>query len=252
VETPSPESAPEPDPQEERRAGLARVGSWPVVIAALLVTQVLGAFLAVPLLALFPGGLGRGLLSSPYALFLLVLVGDLGFVGIVWLLLMRPGLSSLQDMGLRGHGALPAALRGLLWGALFILASGAVQLLLTLVGVTSDQASQFPLQESGTAGRVAIWVAGVVLAPVAEEIFFRGYVFRAMSARKGYARGLVYSSVLFGLMHFDLAAFLPLAVGAMLLAVSYRRTGSLWTPIVAHALNNAFAFAVLTFFAGGR
>jgi membrane protease YdiL (CAAX protease family) len=89
-----------------------------------------------------------------------------------------------------------------------------------------------------------------VLAPLAEEIFFRGYVFRAMSARKGYARGLVYSSMLFGLVHFNLAAFLPLTVGAVLLAVSYRRSGSLWTPIVAHALNNAFAFTLLTFFPG--
>ena len=252
METPAPEPAPELDPQELRRQGLARVGSWPVVVAAVLVTQVLGAVLAVPLLALFPGGLSQGVLSSPYALFLLVLIGDLGFAGIVWLLLVRPGLSSLQDMGLVGRGALPAALRGLLWGMLFILASGAIQLLLTLFGVTSDQASQFPLQQSGTVGRLAIWVAGVVLAPIAEEIFFRGYVFRAMSARKGYARGLVYSSALFGLLHFNLAAFLPLAVGAMLLALSYRRTGSLWTPIVAHALNNAFAFAALTFFSGGR
>lgn len=227
------------------------MGSWPVVVAAVLVTQVLGVVLAVPLLALFSVGQGRGVLSSPYALFMLVLIGDLGLVGIVWLLLVKPGLSSPRDMGLVGRGALPAALRGLLWGVLFILVSGAAQLLLTLLGVTSDQASQFPLQESGTAGRVAIWVAGVVLAPVAEEIFFRGYVFRAMSARKGYARGLVYSSVVFGLVHFNLAAFLPLASGGVLLAVSYRRAGSLWTPIVAHSLNNAFAFTVLTFFAGG-
>lgn len=227
------------------------MGSWPVVIAAVLFTQVLGAVLAVPLLALFSVGQGQGVLSSPYALFILVLIGDLGLVGIVWLLLVKPALSSPRDMGLVGRDALPAALRGLLWGVLFILVSGAVQLLLTLLGVASDQASQFPLQGSGTAGRVAIWVAGVVLAPVAEEIFFRGYVLRAMSARKGYARGLVYSSVVFGLVHFNLAAFLPLALGGMLLAVSYRRTGSLWTPIVAHSLNNAFAFAVLTFFAGG-
>jgi membrane protease YdiL (CAAX protease family) len=90
-----------------------------------------------------------------------------------------------------------------------------------------------------------------VLAPVAEEIFFRGYIFRAMSARKGLARGLAYSSVLFGLVHLNMAAFLPLAVGAVVLALGFRRTGSLWTPIVAHALNNAFAFALLTFTAGG-
>jgi membrane protease YdiL (CAAX protease family) len=221
-----------------------------VVVAAVLVTQVLGAVLAVPLLALFPGDLDQGALSSPYALFLLVLLGDLGFVGIVWLLLVRRGLSSPRDMGLVGRGALPAALRGLLWGILFIAVSGVIQLLLALLGVTSDQAAQFPLQESSTAGRVVVWIAGVVLAPLAEEIFFRGYVFRAMSARKGYARGLVYSSMLFGLVHFNLAAFLPLTVGAMLLAVSYRRSGSLWTPIVAHALNNAFAFTLLTFFPG--
>ena len=88
-------------------------------------------------------------------------------------------------------------------------------------------------------------MAGVAFAPFAEEVFFRGYVYRAMSERKGVLRGVVYSSLLFGAIHWNLGAFLPITAGAVLLALSFRRTGHLLTPIVAHALNNAFAFALL-------
>jgi uncharacterized protein len=244
-------AAPPPEPFGSRLEELAHLGSWPVVIGAVLATQFLAAFVALPLLTFFPRAAGTGALSNPYSFFLLVLVGDLALVGFVYILLVSRGVSSWSDMGLTGGNKASAVVHGIFYGALFILVSGAIGILLQLLGVSSNQASQYPLQQAGTAGRVTIWLAGVVLAPVSEEIFFRGYVFRAMSARKGFIRGLVFSSCLFALVHLDVASFLPLAAGAVVLAIGYRRTGSLWTSIVAHALNNAFAFALLMLAKGG-
>jgi uncharacterized protein len=222
-----------------------------VVLASLVAAQIVGALFALPLVGILFRGEAGATLSNPYALFLVVLIGDLALVGIVWLLVVRRRVLTWGELGLARRGAPKAALRGVLWGILFIAVAGVIQFLLALLGVDSTQGSQFPLRESTEWGRIVIWAAGVVLAPVAEEIFFRGYMFRAMSARGGLARGLVFSSALFALVHFNVAAFLPLAVGAAVLALGFRRTGSLWTPIVAHALNNAFAFAILTLTARG-
>lgn len=209
----------------------------------------LSGVLAVPLIRLVvaPGvSSSRALTQQPFVFLLFIALEDLAFLLVVYLALFRTKATTLREMGLTGMHA-GSVLRGLGWGVLFIVVSGALSTLLAGFGVQQDQAQQFPLADTGVLGRIAIFVAAGLLAPVAEEVFFRGYVFRAITARKGLARGLLYSSFLFGLVHLNLAAFLPIAVGALLLAVAYHRSGDLWTAIIAHAVNNIFAFSVLFF-----
>lgn len=220
-----------------------------MVLLLLGAAVLLSGVLAVPLvrLILAPGvSSSRELAQQPLAFFLFIALEDLAFLLVVYLALFRTGATTLREMGLT---AMPpgSVLRGLGWGLLFVVVSGALSSLLAGLGVEQNQAQQFPVAHTGVLGRVAVFVAGGLLAPVAEEIFFRGYVFRAITARKGLTRGLLYSSILFGLVHLNVAAFLPIAVGALLLAVAYHRSGDLWTAIVAHAVNNIFAFSVLFF-----
>jgi membrane protease YdiL (CAAX protease family) len=54
--------------------------------------------------------------------------------------------------------------------------------------------------------------------------------------------GLVVSSVVFGAIHSNLVAFLPLTLFAVLLVMLYESTDTLLAPIVAHSLFNAIAF----------
>jgi membrane protease YdiL (CAAX protease family) len=73
------------------------------------------------------------------------------------------------------------------------------------------------------------------LGPCTEEIFFRGLIFRRLLRHARPLPAALCSSVLFGLVHFDL-------VGATLfglaMVVLYVQTRSLWVPIAAHVLNN--------------
>lgn len=93
---------------------------------------------------------------------------------------------------------------------------------------------------------------GTIIAPAVEEIFFRGYVFRAVAVRKGVPVGYLVSAGTFAVIHlgggFDLWPIVPVlfAVG-LLLCFAYRRTGNLLADITAHAFYNgaAFAFALL-------
>ena len=91
------------------------------------------------------------------------------------------------------------------------------------------------------------FLAAAVLAPIAEEIYFRGYVFRAYVAQKGPLQAYLFSSVLFAVVHLNWQAFVPIFVVGLFLGFLYQRTGSVLPGIIAHAFNNAVAFTVLYF-----
>jgi hypothetical protein len=222
---------------------LARYGSWPIVIGVLLGAVMLATVFSLPVIISFSG---TNILANPWALFVLIAVEDAVLLAIVYLLLIRSGVTSWSEMGFTRTLSLRSLGYGVLFGVLFVIAAAAVGIILNALGIEQTQAAQFPIENATGGGLAAIWVAGVVFAPVTEEIFFRGYLYRAMSALKGRTRGLIYSSLLFGVVHFNLPAFLPIMLGAMILAEGYRRTGDLWVPVIAHALNNAFAFTLLS------
>lgn len=83
---------------------------------------------------------------------------------------------------------------------------------------------------------------GVLGAPIAEEIFFRGYLFGKFK-RAGYVGfGIVFSSILFGVVHFSDTYNVPgICLFGVCLAWLYHRTGSLLAPIAAHMVNNGVA-----------
>ncbi|MEX2446115.1 MAG: type II CAAX endopeptidase family protein [Dehalococcoidia bacterium] len=85
-------------------------------------------------------------------------------------------------------------------------------------------------------------VAVVLAAPVAEELFFRGLVFRAVAGIWRVLPAVVISGVAFSLVHFNISVVLPFAVIGMIFAWAYRASGSLWTPIAAHAIFNGVSF----------
>ncbi|WP_018954178.1 CPBP family intramembrane glutamic endopeptidase [Thioalkalivibrio sulfidiphilus] len=78
-------------------------------------------------------------------------------------------------------------------------------------------------------------VSLVVLAPLIEEILFRGYLLHRLAQKWGLWVGVVVSSALFGAVHPDTLAA---AVTGFGLALLYLKTRTLWAPILAHALYN--------------
>jgi len=105
--------------------------------------------------------------------------------------------------------------------------------------------SDFPHSTIGVAMFVLV---AVVLAPMFEEVLFRGFLFRGLANSFGWVWGAVLSASVFGAAHLQLDVFLPLAVLGFVLAWAYHRTGSLWTNITMHALFNAIAVLAWAFF----
>jgi membrane protease YdiL (CAAX protease family) len=88
----------------------------------------------------------------------------------------------------------------------------------------------------------------IVLAPMAEEIIFRGVMYPAIK-QAGFPRLALWGvSVLFACVHVNLVTLVPLLVLALMLTALYERTDNLLAPIAAHALNNALNFGLLYLF----
>lgn len=88
-------------------------------------------------------------------------------------------------------------------------------------------------------------LGAAVLAPVFEELIFRGIVFNVMRRYLGVAGGAVVASALFALAHGVWSDFAALFVLGMLMTWIYERRGNLWSAMVVHATNNLIFVLVL-------
>jgi len=83
-----------------------------------------------------------------------------------------------------------------------------------------------------------LMVLAVVVAPVAEETLFRGYIYGVLKRYAGPFVAAILSATIFAAMHLNLGALPALFVLALCLTVAYEATGSLLVNIVMHGLFN--------------
>lgn len=106
------------------------------------------------------------------------------------------------------------------------------------------QESHLPLFGTDTIGMFGALFFIVLVAPILEEIFFRGFVYRILAKTWSVGFGSLLSALLFALFHFEFQSFIPLLLLGLLLNYNYQRTSSLWTSIGFHALNNGVALGM--------
>ena len=84
----------------------------------------------------------------------------------------------------------------------------------------------------------------VIIAPLMEEIVFRGLIFQRLAIRHGLTTAIVTSSLIFGLLHFE--SFLGAGVFGVFMCLLFYHTKNLWVPVVVHVINNALAVGIDT------
>ena len=87
--------------------------------------------------------------------------------------------------------------------------------------------------------------SAVIIAPLFEEIFFRGFMYQAFRKSMAVWLAAILSSLVFGIAHIDPAIIIPIALLGMILLGIYRWTGNLWSSIITHAGFNAVAVMAL-------
>ncbi|MBX7158646.1 MAG: CPBP family intramembrane metalloprotease [Verrucomicrobiae bacterium] len=91
---------------------------------------------------------------------------------------------------------------------------------------------------------VRFFLLAVILAPLSEEILFRGFLYAWFKSFWPRWLALFITAILFSAMHQHLPVFLPLMFLGIFLGLLYELTGSLWTNIGLHALFNAVTLTV--------
>ena len=112
-----------------------------------------------------------------------------------------------------------------------------------------DETNVEDLGESNLVAGFAVALAVIVVAPVAEEIFFRAFFYRALRTRLRVWSAALIDGIVFGALHFqgiDTAIILPvIAVFGVGQCLVYERTGSLFAVIAIHAAFNTVAMLSL-------
>ncbi|MBR4596802.1 MAG: CPBP family intramembrane metalloprotease [Opitutales bacterium] len=95
--------------------------------------------------------------------------------------------------------------------------------------------------------RVFAFISIAFIAPVAEELVFRGAMYGALKNKIGAVAAALIVSALFGAIHFNMVAFLPIFVLSLLLILLYERYGDLTAPIAAHSAFNTIMAVLILF-----
>ncbi len=94
---------------------------------------------------------------------------------------------------------------------------------------------------------IALGLLAVVIAPINEELLFRGGLFRFFNSRLPTPVAMILSSILFALLHLNWFSFLPLVVLGCFLCGVTLKTGSLKPAMLMHALFNVNSIASILF-----
>jgi membrane protease YdiL (CAAX protease family) len=208
-------------------------GAWPVTLglvvflAATLAWIGFGTTIDIGLAALpaVPSWMGIALDSFARLLPALIAMG---------LLFRRPS-HAIRVMGLDG----PVPVRSIL--GIFTLLLLVDQPLRWATGQfnAADPGSGISAAEAGLAGLAFAVISSCIVAPVAEEILYRGVLFRALWNRLGAAMGALLSSAVFASLHFyGVYGLASVAVFGFVTAVFYAATRSLGAVIALHILYN--------------
>ena len=178
----------------------------------------------------------------------LTLVAEGALTIVVLALLPWASRLSLRQLGF--HALAPRDLFVAFVGSLVmaVVANGGASLIQSLFHTTQDQQAVTMLRHLRDPRLITAFVLfACVLAPFMEETIFRVFLFNATRRYWGFWAGALISGLCFGAAHGDPIAALPLALGGMVLAFVYYRTGNAFASMITHGLFNSYTILALIF-----
>ncbi len=170
-------------------------------------------------------------------------------IGLVFLFIIYINKSRLADLGLKKASAHDLLLYGLMGGTLLMV-------FMIFMGIPisrlqpdiQPQAFEQMLRSVGQNWQFFILLfLGVVTAPIAEELFYRGMLYPVFRGYLGPWWGSAAAGLIFGLAHWDLWRTIPLAIGGAVLCYMYEKTGNIWVTMLAHGTWNGL-MSLLVYF----
>jgi len=219
---------------------------WKIWEAILAIIGIILAMLGLGLLTEVITGVWE--LNDLFIVFSASLIQTILMIGAAWFFAVVRHNHSYRDLGFIENGFLPALPKGIKWGAALFFMVMVLGILEALIYPIEPELQDFAkiLLMVDTPGELLLAVImGVVLAPLGEEIYFRGFFYPVVRQRFGAKWGIVLTALFFSALHFDLYRLLPIAAGGMGLTYLYEKTGNIWTSIIAHGVWNGIMIALI-------
>ena len=238
---------PAPPALPERPDGVERAPQWPAWFAGVgFLVGITGTLVLVGIGAAIVGIDSEG--EDPAFVVLATLVQALVFVATAIVFASFVARPRAWHFGLRRTRFWPAVGWAVAGIAAFYVVTAVYSVIVPTdveQGVTDDLGA-----DEGTFGLIIAGLMVMIVAPIAEEVFFRGFFYRALRSRFSMIGAATIDGLLFGAIHFNfegadgLLLLPPLALLGFIFCVVYEKTGSLFPVIGMHAFNNALAYAV--------
>ena len=223
--------------------GLREVTEVLVVLVFLLVLVSVGVTRLAPAAVHGPAGS-----TARPLLLVLAYVFQMGVVLLMVYSRAAQGSRPWRALGLRWPGLVPAVVQAMrAYGILCCLALAAAWLLQRLGAGLLPAATSLLRGDEGWPGVALLFLLTVVLAPIAEEILFRGFVYGGLRTVMPTGSAAVASALIFSLAHLQPAPEAVAAIAAigLALALLYERTRSVVPGMLLHALHNLLVFTIL-------
>ena len=245
---------PPPIPYRPRREVVFEDAPWGVG-EALIIFGI--AFVAASVLSLLVYQVLKSAFTSTTAAFMLIFFSSVILytfllAGTFYSVKVRHG-SHLSALGLRIQGLG----KGVVWGVgvglpLFVAAILVSYVVTRLFGPTNTDMVNNSVNKISGGGIspyliLLLAITLVVLAPVCEEIFFRGYLYPALRNRMDKQPAMIVNGLLFAAAHFELIGFLPRFLLGWGLCYIYERNRTLGAPITGHAIYNGLILLLAGF-----
>jgi membrane protease YdiL (CAAX protease family) len=242
-----PTLAPPDPPEVPEGIEVRRVPLWKPWSSVLALVAGLGGALVGGLVVYLVATIAGASLDDPPAAvdITATFLQDVAFIGAAIVFASMVARPRPWHFGLRETRLLPA-LGYVVAGYLVFIASAAAWSAALDLHEKDDVVDQLGAKSS-TVALVAVTVLVCVVAPIAEEFFFRGYFFGALRNWRGVWPAAVLTGLVFGGIHVGSAPvgfLVPLAFFGFLLCLIYDRTRSLYPCMALHCVNNSIAFGV--------
>ncbi|NOK62871.1 MAG: CPBP family intramembrane metalloprotease [Chloroflexi bacterium AL-W] len=189
-------------------------------------------------------------------IFAILLVQNIIFVGVPLMRVRLIRRESLTTLGFHSEGLLRLILIGIGMGILVLFGNISIGYTFSQFGVEQNQAAQFPLFQGDYLGQFLFFTGAAILAPIGEEVLFRGYVFKTLQHVTQHTSWGIFvaygvSTLIFTIVHAAsategiLALLVPIFLMGLILAWGVHYTKSILPSIIAHGINNGIALMAL-------
>ncbi|MEM2740111.1 MAG: CPBP family glutamic-type intramembrane protease [Candidatus Bathyarchaeia archaeon] len=133
---------------------------------------------------------------------------------------------------------------GIVSGLITVIANILISMLLQpIIGASPIQEEMYKLI-SKPSMQIAMAIFSIIIAPLVEEVYFRGFSYQAFRKSWGVKMAIPLCSIFFSILHMDPWSIPNTFIAGMILTLVYEKTRNLNATVVAHSVNNLLALLI--------